>query len=92
METQQQAEVKEHYLIEGDTGDVSETLGLICFILNVILPGVGTIVAGIIGAKGCNCKTVCIGVAQGVLAGFIIGWIWSILHGKHIYERSKGKK
>ena len=86
------AGVKEDYCIEGDSGEVSETVGLICFILNIISPGLGTIIAGLISAKGCNCKAVCIGFVQAILTAIIIGWIWSILHGYHIYLRSKGKQ
>ncbi len=82
---------KEDLCIKGDTGDVNETLGLLCFILNIVLPGIGTIVAGIANKEGLNCKAVLIGVVQMLLVALVIGWIWSICHGYHIYVRSKGK-
>ena len=88
----QQPGAKEDYCIEGDSGEVTETLGLICFILNIIAPGLGTIIAAIAGSKGCNCKGVIIGCVQSLLVLVLVGWIWSILHGYHIWLRSKGKQ
>ena len=35
--------------------DVSETMGLIIFILNILSGGLGTFVSSIIDKKGCNC-------------------------------------
>ena len=82
---------KEDLCIKGDTGDVNETLGLICLILNIIISGSGTILAGIASNKGLNCTAVLIGLVQLLLVFTIVAWIWSICHGYHIYVRSKGK-
>ena len=83
---------KEDLCIKGDTAQVNETLGLLCMILNIVCSGLGTIISGIADSKGFNCKIVVIGIVQMILWISIIGWIWSILHGYHIYVRSSGKK
>ena len=82
---------KEDLCIKGDTGEVNETIGLICLILNIVWPGLGTIIAGVASTKGFSCAAVIIGICQMVLCAIIIGWIWSICHGYHIYVRSKGR-
>ena len=82
---------KEHLCITGDTGEVNETLGLLCLILNIIFSGTGTIVAGIANKKGMNCTAVLVGLVQFLLVLILVGWIWSMCHGYHIYVRSKGK-
>ena len=83
---------KEDLCIKGDSGEVNETLGLLCLILNIFISGSGTILAGAANSKGLNCKAVLIGIVQFLLVWTLIAWIWSIMHGYHIYVRSKGKK
>ena len=73
-----------------DTGEVNETMGLVCFILNCIWFGSGTIIAGLVSQKGPKFPAILIGLVQMFLV--VIGWIWSIIHGYHIWMRSKGKK
>ena len=82
---------REDLCVKGDTGDVNETLGLICFILNIFISGSGTILAGIANSKGLNCTAVLIGLVQFLLFFTVVAWIWSICHGYHIYVRSRGK-
>ena len=82
---------KEDLCIKGDTGDVNETLGLLCLILNIFIPGSGTVLSGIASSKGLNCTAVLIGLVQFLLFFTLVAWIWSICHGYHIYVRSKGK-
>ncbi len=53
---------REGFCIKGDTGDVNETLGLICFILNIFISGSGTILAGIANRNGLNCIAIIIGL------------------------------
>lgn len=49
----------------------------ISLILNVFLPGVGTIIVAF-AAEQCNKSTVIVSIAQILLAPLLIGWIWSI--------------
>ncbi len=61
------------------------TMGLIILILNILWPGLGTMIVGCVGRNVNCCSWFWIGMAQGVLAGCIIGWVWSILSGLQIY-------
>ena len=72
--------------------DVSETVALVCFILNVISPGFGTFIASLVDKKGCNMTAFMASIAQALLSVFVVGWIWSIIHGFKLYEGSKGKQ
>ncbi|EKX36050.1 hypothetical protein GUITHDRAFT_117839 [Guillardia theta CCMP2712] len=53
----------------------TKSFGLLCFILNIFFPGIGSIVAGL---KGDKTSTMIVGVLQFVTSWFILGWIWSI--------------
>ncbi|MES1912233.1 MAG: hypothetical protein MHM6MM_004544 [Cercozoa sp. M6MM] len=66
---------------------VSETMGVICFILDIFLPGIGTLLAGATEGKT---DTMIIGVLQFFLAVFLVGWLWSIYWGYLIWKKSKG--
>jgi len=52
------------------------------------MPGVGSIVAAYMDPNGCNCKCATFGILQGVLAVVIAGWVWSIIQGVMIYQKS----
>jgi len=54
-------------------------ISLICGIVNIIFPGVGTLVAAAL--SGCNTADIIIGILQLVFCWLIIGWIWSIVWG-----------
>merc|ERR1712166_418906 len=77
---------------KGSWTDVSETVALICFILNVVSPGFGTFIACLLDKKGCNMTAFMVCCAQGLLTIVVVGWIWSILHGLKLYQGSKGKQ
>ena len=53
-------------------------------IVNILLPGVGTLVAGIKSERN---TTMVIGVFQFLLAFIIVGWIWSIYWGYLLYKK-----
>mgnify|MGYP001614355122 CR=1 FL=1 len=67
----------------------SEGTALLLFILNILLPGFGTLISSCVDIKGCNCMAFFVSLCQGFLAQVIIGWIWSIVHGFNIYEFNK---
>jgi len=60
--------------------------GLIILILNIIFPGLGTMIVGCIGRNVNCCAWVLIGIGQSLLTVCIVGWIWSILVGIQIYH------
>ncbi len=62
-------------------------MGILCLILNILLPGIGTIVAGVV-AKGNLARDIIIGLLQFFTSGIIIGWIWSIVWGVLIFKKS----
>ena len=62
---------------------------IILFLLNVFLPGVGTICNALCcGAGPASCMEFLIGILQLLTAGFLLGWIWSIWWGVEIMRRS----
>eukprot|EP00301_Raphidiophrys_heterophryoidea_P014510 c22933_g1_i1.p1 GENE.c22933_g1_i1~~c22933_g1_i1.p1 ORF type:complete len:105 (+),score=22.22 c22933_g1_i1:1-315(+) len=66
---------------------VSKTMGIVVLILNIILPGIGSIIAGLMGNsrdRGCALA----GVFQLLTAFFIVGWIWSIVWGIKIHSKA----
>ena len=62
--------------------------GLTLFILNVILPGIGTIASAFIDKEGFNCLALIIGIMQSLLTLLVIGWLWSIFHGWAMFTSS----
>jgi len=63
--------------------------GLIILIVNIFLPGIGTMVSSYC-ADGINWSAMGVGLAQLLTVPvFLIGWIWSIVWGVKIYEKSK---
>ena len=64
--------------------------GIIFFVINCILPGFGTMFSSYCDPGGCNVNAFAVGILQLALAPlFLIGWIWSIIWGYKIYEKSK---
>jgi len=65
---------------------------IIILILNIILPGVGTIIAAFMDERNDKnmVETLLIGVAQLLLSVFLVGWIFSIVWGYLIFQRSSG--
>ncbi len=64
--------------------------GLIFFIVNICLPGIGTIGSGFCASNGANCNAFIVGILQlCTVPLFLIGWFWSIWWGWRIYSVSK---
>ena len=66
---------------------VSPPMHIVLFIVNIFLPGVGTIISSFIGKEGFNMMALVFGVLQLVLTSFLVGWIWSIVHGYWLYQK-----
>ena len=71
----------------GQVPSVPKATGLLVLILNIFLPGTGSILAGL-QANSSSC--VFIGVIQFFLFGLLFGWIWSIWWGSGTGIRDRG--
>ena len=68
---------------------VPENVAPIVLVMNIFMPGVGTILASYYDPSGCNCKAITCGIFQMMTVVIMIGWIWSIWQGAAIYKKSK---
>ena len=65
---------------ESSINATTSGIALACLVLNVICPGLGTIINAVLGHK--VCPGVLYGILQFVLTPFfLIGWIWGIVYG-----------
>jgi len=68
---------------------VIETMqAIMVLIINILLPGIGTIVAGVLGGT----KLIGRGIAQFFLALIIVGWVWGIVNGIQAIANAKWKE
>mmetsp|Transcript_26 Transcript_26/g.19 ORF Transcript_26/g.19 Transcript_26/m.19 type:complete len:88 (-) Transcript_26:77-340(-) len=63
-------------------------IAIISLVLNIIFPGCGTILNGVMG-PALSVEQIIIGVIQIFTAICLIGWIWSILWGILIFLKKK---
>ena len=68
---------------------LDEKVATICLVLNCVpgLSGIGTCVSACIG-KDFNGLALIFGILQWFLTWFIVGFIWSVLHGVWIYQKA----
>ena len=57
-------------------------------IMDIFVPGVGTVIAAYYDPTGVNRKTMTCGICQMLLTVVVVGWIWSIIQGYCIYKKS----
>ena len=62
--------------------------GLVFLIVNCIFPGFGTMFSSYCG-KTINWEALLVGFLQFLLLFICVGWIWSIVWGVRIYDKSK---
>lgn len=67
---------------------IEKNNALICLIINLFFPGIGTIVGGVMGNKPLIGR----GVAQLLLAIIIVGWIWAIVTGIQMLQNATWKE
>ena len=68
---------------EHSINTISPHMAIVCLVINIFIPGLGTIINGLSGHK--VCPGVFFGVAQFFLTPlFLIGWIWGIVYGVRI--------
>lgn len=63
---------------------LEKNMAILCLVLNVVFPGIGTIVAGVLSGQ----KLIGRGIAQLILALIIVGWIWAIIDGIRLLQNS----
>jgi hypothetical protein len=69
-----------------------KTHALIVLILNIVIPGLGTFLAGCCFIKQANNNVMIWGVLQFVTLIILVGWVWSIWWGViYFQKRDKGE-
>ena len=67
---------------------LTQDIALVVLILQIVTPGVGAIVAAYYDPKGCNCKCATFGVLQLLTVIVVAGYVWSIIQGVMLYNKS----
>jgi hypothetical protein len=68
---------------------IEQTPAILCLIVNILLlPGIGTIIAGAMGGRPMILK----GILQLVLTIVIVGWVWSIISAVKIFKNANAAK
>ncbi len=73
--------------IKAEIPSTSTVIAIVLLIINIFLPGVGTIVMAFL--DGFKLRTLIVGILQFVLTFVIIGWIWSIWWGILCLQKAK---
>lgn len=63
---------------------VEQNIAIVTLIVNLFVPGIGTIIAGVVGNKPMIGR----GIAQLLLSIIIVGWIWAIVTGVQVLQNS----
>merc|ERR1711939_852544 len=69
---------------------VSETMGMIMFILNVIDPPLGTYIGSCCNKEGCHCPAFWCGYAQALTMSCCVGWFWAMHWGFKVWKGNVG--
>ncbi len=73
--------------IKAEIPSTSTVIAIVLLIINIFLPGVGTIVMSFL--DGFKLRTLIVGILQFVLTFVIVGWIWSIWWGILCLQKAK---
>ena len=74
-----------------DVPVVHNIIAYIILALDIVLPGIGTIVAACLGSRYASDKTqIVLGIFQFLTSYLIFGWAWSIYWGILIVQKSEG--
>lgn len=63
---------------------LDSTRAILCLLINVFAPGIGTIAAGVMGQKPLIGR----GVAQLLLSIVLVGWVWGIVTGVQLLQNA----
>jgi hypothetical protein len=66
---------------------VNILLAILLLIVNIFLPGVGTMIIACVNGKFQG-EHIIVGILQFITAGIIIGWVWSIWWGILFVQKS----
>ena len=69
---------------------VHRPMHIVCFVLNVLLPGTGSMVSACCDVKGFNSLALIFGLLQFFFCWTIVAWFWSAFHGYIIYKSEPG--
>jgi hypothetical protein len=75
-------------LLVGNVPKTTVKQSILILIMNIIIPGSGTILLGIISDPR-NDNLIKTGVLQFISAIFVVGWIWSIWWGIELVKKAK---
>lgn len=67
---------------------IEKSNALVCLLINVFVPGVGTIAGGVMGNKPLIGR----GIAQLLLAIIVVGWIWGVVTGVQLLQNAVWKE
>ena len=67
---------------------VDMNMAVVVLIVNIFFPGIGTIVAGVVGNKPMIVR----GILQLVLSLIIVGWIWALVTSIQVLQNAKWKQ
>ena len=73
-----------------DVPSLQNLWSYICLVLNIVLPGSGTILSGCLGDAHMNKTQIIVGLFQFLTSIYIIGWILSIYWGYLLVKHSQG--
>ena len=69
---------------------VPQQWGRAVLIANILIPGTGTIIAGCFAKGDPLINNIIVGLLQLVMTPFfLVGWIWSIILGYQLYNKSR---
>lgn len=63
---------------------VEQNIAIVTLVVNIFVPGIGTIIAGVVGNKPMIGR----GIAQLILSLIIVGWIWGIVTGVQVLQNA----
>ena len=70
--------------------EISNIWAYVCFVLNLIFPGIGTMLCSCLGDANVNKTQLTIGLIQLMTSVYLLGWVISIYWGYLIVKKSKG--
>ena len=73
-----------------DVPELQNLWAYVCFALNILLPGTGTMLCACLGDRNLNKTQLGVGMVQLLTSVYLIGWVFSIYWGYLILIKSKG--
>lgn len=67
---------------------IEKEMAIVVLVVNIFIPGIGTIVAGVLGEKPLIGR----GIAQLILSIILIGWIWALVTSIQVLQNAMWKE